>query len=71
MYPIELDDSADAPFPPVERALREPDGLLAWGGDLSPLRLLNASPRNSAASTRMKIDAVSLRIDATEASVYL
>lgn len=42
MYPIELDDSADAPFPPVERALREPDGLLAWGGDLSPLRLLNA-----------------------------
>lgn len=32
----------DAPFPPVERALREPDGLLAMGGDLHPGRLLNA-----------------------------
>lgn len=31
-----------SPFPPVRRALREPDGLLAAGGDLSPLRLLNA-----------------------------
>src|SRR3569833_1229896 len=31
-----------APFPDVERALREPDGLLAAGGDLSPRRLLNA-----------------------------
>lgn len=31
-----------APFPPVERALRDPDGLLALGGDLSPQRLLNA-----------------------------
>jgi leucyl/phenylalanyl-tRNA--protein transferase len=29
-------------FPPVERALREPDGLLAAGGDLSPQRLLEA-----------------------------
>ena len=28
-------DSPDA-FPPVDRALREPDGLLAAGGDLSP-----------------------------------
>lgn len=36
--------SADpqAPFPPAETALREPDGLLAIGGDLSPARLLNA-----------------------------
>lgn len=32
----------DAPFPDVEHALREPDGLLAAGGDLSPRRLLNA-----------------------------
>jgi len=32
----------DAPFPPAERALREPNGLLAAGGDLSPARLLNA-----------------------------
>jgi leucyl/phenylalanyl-tRNA--protein transferase len=31
-----------APFPPATRALREPDGLLAAGGDLSPERLLNA-----------------------------
>lgn len=30
------------PFPPVERALREPDGLLAAGGDLAPARLLDA-----------------------------
>lgn len=31
-----------APFPDPEQALREPDGLLAIGGDLEPLRLLNA-----------------------------
>jgi leucyl/phenylalanyl-tRNA---protein transferase len=30
------------PFPPVERALRDPNGLLAAGGDLSPQRLLEA-----------------------------
>ncbi|WP_210395301.1 leucyl/phenylalanyl-tRNA--protein transferase [Motiliproteus sediminis] len=29
-------------FPPPEQALREPDGLLAAGGDLSPARLLQA-----------------------------
>jgi len=29
-------------FPPVSYALKEPDGLLAIGGDLSPKRLLNA-----------------------------
>ena len=29
-------------FPPVEKALKEPNGLLAAGGDLSPARLLNA-----------------------------
>lgn len=33
------------PFPPVERALRRPDGLLAAGGDLSPGRLLDAYRR--------------------------
>ncbi|RNF83354.1 leucyl/phenylalanyl-tRNA--protein transferase [Montanilutibacter psychrotolerans] len=32
----------DSPFPPAEMALRDPDGLLAVGGDLSPPRLLNA-----------------------------
>lgn len=37
-------DPAD-PFPPVERALAEPDGLLAAGADLSPARLLDAYRR--------------------------
>lgn len=32
----------DLSFPPLETALREPDGLLAIGGDLSPQRLLTA-----------------------------
>jgi len=32
----------NAPFPPVERALRSPNGLLAAGGDLSAMRLLEA-----------------------------
>ena len=34
-----------SPFPPLAAALREPDGLLAAGGDLSPVRLLNAYSR--------------------------
>jgi leucyl/phenylalanyl-tRNA--protein transferase len=33
---------ADDPFPPVSRALKEPNGLLAAGGDLSRQRLLEA-----------------------------
>lgn len=37
-------DSPDA-FPAVDRALREPDGLLAAGGDLSPARLVAAYRR--------------------------
>lgn len=37
-------DSPDA-FPPVDRALREPDGLLAAGGDLSAPRLIAAYRR--------------------------
>lgn len=40
--PFLLAPEADAPFPPAHLALREPDGLLAVGGDLSPSRLLNA-----------------------------
>ncbi|MGO8754595.1 MAG: leucyl/phenylalanyl-tRNA--protein transferase [Gallionellaceae bacterium] len=32
----------DSPFPPVERALYKPNGLLAAGGDLTPARLLDA-----------------------------
>lgn len=35
----------DIPFPPVERALRSPDGLLAAGGTLSAQRLLQAYRR--------------------------
>jgi leucyl/phenylalanyl-tRNA--protein transferase len=37
-----LDADPASPFPPAESALREPDGLLAMGGDLTPRRLLNA-----------------------------
>ena len=37
-----LGAAPDSPFPPPARALRDPDGLLAVGGDLSPTRLLNA-----------------------------
>ena len=40
--PHRLAADADAPFPPATDALRDPDGLLAVGGDLSPARLLNA-----------------------------
>lgn len=39
--PVLPEDPA-APFPPAHAALRQPDGLLALGGDLSPQRLLNA-----------------------------
>ena len=41
---LSLLDPSDphAPFPDVSRALREPDGLLAVGGDLSVERLRNA-----------------------------
>lgn len=41
LHLLDPDDPA-APFPPVEEAEREPDGLLAVGGDLHPTRLLNA-----------------------------
>lgn len=37
-----LDDRPDAPFPPISQALRDPNGLLAAGGDLCPERLLRA-----------------------------
>lgn len=37
-----LPPDPSAPFPPTETATREPNGLLAMGGDLSPTRLLNA-----------------------------
>lgn len=35
-------DNDHSPFPPVERALRDPDGLLAVGGNLAPERLISA-----------------------------
>lgn len=41
-YPTPLSSDPETPFPPVDSALRKPDGLLAIGGDLSPARLLNA-----------------------------
>ena len=34
--------ASDEPFPPAEMAWLEPNGLLAFGGDLSPTRLINA-----------------------------
>jgi leucyl/phenylalanyl-tRNA--protein transferase len=37
-----LNAGQQEPFPPVERALLDPDGLLAAGGDLSPARLIDA-----------------------------
>ena len=40
--PVLLPSDPLAPFPPVDLALRQPDGLLALGGDLSVPRLLNA-----------------------------
>jgi leucyl/phenylalanyl-tRNA--protein transferase len=40
--PVFLSPDPDSPFPPANAALRQPDGLLAVGGDLSPQRLLNA-----------------------------
>ena len=37
-----LDADPAAPFPPPSSARRDPDGLLAAGGDLAPTRLLHA-----------------------------
>jgi leucyl/phenylalanyl-tRNA--protein transferase len=37
----QLDENSVA-FPPIDFALRDPNGLLAVGGDLSSKRLLNA-----------------------------
>ncbi|MDW3094509.1 MAG: leucyl/phenylalanyl-tRNA--protein transferase [Gammaproteobacteria bacterium] len=35
-------NNQDAPFPPAESALKDPEGLVAAGGDLEPTRLLRA-----------------------------
>ncbi|MEJ2609183.1 MAG: leucyl/phenylalanyl-tRNA--protein transferase [Candidatus Thiodiazotropha sp.] len=37
-----LDDNPNTPFPDVSLAEKEPDGLLAVGGDLTPQRLIQA-----------------------------
>lgn len=44
MLPVALlpEDDDTVPFPPVSYALREPNGLLAIGGNLRPRRLLQA-----------------------------
>ena len=36
------EDSPVHAFPDVDYAMIQPNGLLAWGGDLHPARLLNA-----------------------------
>jgi len=40
--PLLLGPEPNSPFPPIEWALDQPDGLLCLGGDLSLPRLLNA-----------------------------
>jgi len=37
-----LEQDPHAPFPPTRDVLKSPNGLLAWGGDLHPHRLLTA-----------------------------
>ena len=41
MIPI-LSPDPESPFPPTDKALDSPNGLLAAGGDLSPTRLIRA-----------------------------
>lgn len=45
MIPWLAPDAASDAFPPVDEALREPDGLLCAGGDLSEARLIEAYRR--------------------------
>ena len=44
LYLLDATDPAD-PFPDPADAEKDPDGLLAVGGDLTPARLLNAYRR--------------------------
>ena len=39
---MRLGDEPHAPFPPTSAAFSSPNGLLAWGGDLHPERVLRA-----------------------------
>jgi leucyl/phenylalanyl-tRNA--protein transferase len=41
----QLGDAPNAPFPETSTALRHPNGLLAWGGDFHPERILAAYHR--------------------------
>ena len=41
----QLGNEPSAPFPDPVNAMQLPDGLLAWGGDLDPVRLNNAYHR--------------------------
>ncbi len=45
MLTVLSENLPEQPFPPLEMALTDPDGLLAMGGCLSPKRLLNAYRR--------------------------
>jgi leucyl/phenylalanyl-tRNA--protein transferase len=45
VIPLLRPDDPPGAFPPLERALDEPNGLLCAGGDLSPARLLEAYRR--------------------------
>jgi hypothetical protein len=51
MIPL-LGADPESPFPPLRRALREPDGLLAAGGDLRPARLLKPTATASFPGSR-------------------
>ncbi|OCH16342.1 leucyl/phenylalanyl-tRNA--protein transferase [Aliivibrio sp. 1S128] len=42
IYLPQLDSNETSHFPNIDSALSDPDGLLAMGGDLTPVRLLNA-----------------------------
>ncbi len=39
---VQLSNDPNTPFPAISQAAIEPNGLLAWGGDLAPERILNA-----------------------------
>ncbi len=47
-HPFLLAAPPDAAFPPAELALAEPDGLLAVGGDLTPVEVRQGIITNKA-----------------------
>ena len=54
--------SPDAPFPDVEAAETEPDGLLAMGGDLSDALLIGARYGNRGRLFTLDLNALGHRI---------